>query len=547
MQLVNGAAQRSSDRYCHKSLFQLLLWRKIFRSQWPFDAADFLPKTMIRFLRLNKTCLVGFVAFVSLLSRRVVDPDYFWHLKTGEYIVTHGALPAGDIFSFTRAGQPWVLHEWLFEALLYGVWTAFGETGVAVLRASLCVGALGLVFAAARRFGASAAAVWIPMGFGAVAFSMGAAPRPQLLTYACFALTLFVLLGFKYRPAASTRPLFLLPPVMVVWVNAHAAYAVGIALLLLFAACEWLLWANRPVRDPAHKRRLLHLTRVAVLTVLASLANPGLFERWLYPFQVIGMAANQFIQEWQSSDFHDIGGKAYLALLLLFLVAQAFAARKPDLTELALPLFFAVQGCIAARHVPLAVLVLVPFTALTLSRGVLAGLETCACNSKPGRWYALRRGAGKELGEGEFVLNWLVACAVAVCVPAWFQARQPDLSARGGQALPKGAADYVEAQGMAGKLFNDYTDGGYLIYRLAPRIRVAVDGRADLYGDRFIQEYLYVYQGGADWQARFERLGVDLALLPLDAPIRQLLLASGRFREVYRDRHFSVLRRGTPS
>jgi hypothetical protein len=502
---------------------------------------------MTRFLRLNKTCLVGFIAFVVLLSTRVVDPDYYWHLKTGEYIVTHAALPAGDIFSFTRAGQPWVLHEWLFEALLYGVASAFGETGVAALRATLCVGAMGLVFAAGRRLGASATTVWIPMTLGVVAFYMGIAPRPHLLTYACFALYLFVLLDFKYAASASTRALFLLPPTMVVWVNAHAAYAVGIALLLLFAACEWLLWANRPVREPEQKRRLVRLTQVTCLAVLASLLNPGLFERWLYPFQVLGMAANQVIAEWQSPDFHGLGGKAYLALVLLFLVAHAHAVRKPDLTELAVPLFFAAQGCIAARHVPLAVLVLVPFTALALSRGMLAALADWVRSSKPARWYALRRSAGKELGEGEFVLNWLVACAVAVCIPAWFAGRPADYSARSGLALPKGAADYVEAHGIGGNLFNEYADGGYLIYRLAPRIRVAVDGRADVYGDQFIQDYLHVYLGGADWQAKFERLGVDLALLPLDAPIRQLLLASGRFREVYRDKHFSVLQRGAPS
>jgi hypothetical protein len=506
---------------------------------------QFHQPTMPRLLRLNKTCLVGFIAFVILLAQRVVDPDYFWHLKTGEYIVTHAALPVGDIFSFTRAGQPWVLHEWLFEVLLYGISSAFGETGVAALRATLSVTALGLVFMAGRRIGASVVAVWIPMTLGVIAFSIGVAPRPQLLTYAFFALYLFVLLDFKY--AASTRRLFFLPLVMVIWVNAHAAYAIGIAVLLLFAACEWLAWVTRPVRDPEQKRRLVRLTQAACLVVLASLLNPGLFERWLYPFQVLGMAANQFIDEWHSPDFHGIGGKAYLALVLLFLVAHTYATRKPDLTELVVPLFFAVQGCIAARHVPLAVLVLVPFTALALARGGLAALDAWVRNSKPARWYALRRSAGVELGKGEFVLNWFVACTVALCMPAYYQARPADYSPRGGVALPKGAADYVEAHGIGGNLFNEYADGGYLIYRLAPRFRVAVDGRADVYGDQFIEDYLHVYLGKADWQAKFERLGVDLAVLPLDAPIRQLLLASGRFREVYRDKDFSVLQRGASS
>lgn len=496
---------------------------------------------MTRFLKLSKTGLVGLTVFVLLLTRLpLTDPDYFWHLKAGEYIVGHGALPSGDIFSFTRAGQPWVLHEWLFEAALYAASSACGAFGVRALIAILAGGAMVLTFTTARRL-AGIEAVWIPMALGVMAFAAGIAPRPQLLTYACFALYLALLLRFKYGQA--TRALFVLPLVMVVWVNAHAAYAVGIGLVFLFAACEWLGWLVRPVRDPEHKRRLVRLTQVACLVLLASLANPGLFERWLYPFQVLGMGVNDMIQEWQSPNFHLLGPKLYLALVLLYLVACTYGARKPDLTELALPLFFAVHGTISARHMPLAVMVLVPFTALALGRGALAAVQAFVLGLKPVRLYMARRGVGVELGRREFVLNWLVVCAVIVLVPLYFPANRAQADTQGNPLLAKGAADFVEAHGMHGNLFNQYGDGGYLIYRLAPRAKVVIDGRADVYGDRFIKEYLEIYGGAAGWRAGFDRLPVDLAVLPLDAPIRQLLLAGGDFRELYRDKAYSVLQR----
>jgi hypothetical protein len=503
---------------------------------------------MTRLLRLSKTGLVGCIVFVLLLTvMPLTDPDYFWHLKTGEYIVAHGALPAGDVFSFTRAGQPWVLHEWLFEVGLYAAFAAGGERGVVLLTVTLALGALALAFTAARRVARSAGAAWIAAIAGALAFAGGVAARPQLLTYLCFAFTLSALLGFKYadRGEGQIRALFALPFVMVVWVNAHGAYAIGIALLLLFAACEWLAWAMRPVRDAGQKQRLVRLTQAVVLAVLASLANPGVFERWLYPFQVLGMAVNEFIQEWQSPNFHDAGPKAFLGLVLLFFVSSIHAVRKPDLTELALPLVFTVLGCISMRHVPLAALVLVPFTALALARGPLAALEAALRCARPVRWYLARRGAaGQDLGAGEFVLNWVVALVFAACFPALMHRQQPGHAGRAGDGMPaRGAADFVEAHRIGGKLFNQYADGGYLIYRLAPQARVAVDGRADMYGDRFIKDYLDVYRGAAGWQAKFERLGADLAVLPLDAPIRQLLLANTAFREIYRDGHYSVLQR----
>jgi hypothetical protein len=159
------------------------------------------------------------------------------------------------------------------------------------------------------------------------------------------------------------------------------------------------------------------------------------------------------------------------------------------------------------------------------------------------RWYLARRGASRELGGNEALLNWLVAGVVVFLQFSHLSGARADAGREAFASLPTGAADYVAAQRIGGRMFNRYNDGGYLIYRLAPQARVVVDGRADVYGDQFLKDYMHVYDGGADWQARFERLAVDFAVLPLDAPIRQLLLVQGRFHEVYRDAHFSVLRR----
>jgi hypothetical protein len=275
--------------------------------------------------------------------------------------------------------------------------------------------------------------------------------------------------------------------------------------------------------------------------VLASLANPGLFERWVYPLQVVGMGVNQIIQEWQSPDFHLFGFQAYLLLVLMFFVAGAYGSRKPDLTELALPLFFIVAGYVSKRHVPLAALTLVPFTALALAGRPFSATKTFLFGLKPVRWYMARRSTGRELGNYEYALNWLLACAIPLCVSAYIRSDQAQVGRGPDKMLAEGAVDFIAAHGLGGKLLNEYGDGGYLIYRLAPHAKVAVDGRADMYGDRFVEEYLQLYQGGADWEAKFKRLGVDLAVLPLDAPIRQLLLENGRFRELYRDKHYSVM------
>jgi hypothetical protein len=494
---------------------------------------------------LTKTRLVFVALFVLLvLVLPLTDPDYFWHLKAGEIILSQRALPAGDVFSFTRAGQPWVLHEWLFEVMLFAAFALGGAFGVKLLAASLITATLGLTFCLTRRMGQSSSVAFILVICGGFVFAGGWSPRPQLVTYLLFAVYLALLLQSKYEGAR--RALVLLPLLMLLWVNFHGGYVIGIALTLLFTGAEWLGWWFGAERTLASRRRLVHLSWIAAATVLASLANPEFARHWLYPFQVLGMEANRSIQEWQSPDFHGLGAQGYLLLCGLFLLASLYAKPRADLTELLIPGFFLFNGFVSVRHMPLAVLTLVPFIALALARGGAAACAACWQDSRLGRWHAGTAAGGKQLGRvAEGILNWMLLLAIVLglllCQPL-FQAH----AARRAAGLPAAAADYVIANRIAGNMFNTYADGGYLIYRFGPRRKVLIDGRVDVYGDAFFKDYNAIYFGTARWKEKFDRLAIDFAILDKDAPLRQLLLADGSFREAYSDPHHSVLLRTAP-
>lgn len=510
-------------------------------SGMPDQGVGTAPTLMAVIALLDKTRLILCLIFLLVLaSLPLVDPDYFWHLKTGEYIVANRALPSGDIFSYTRLGQQWTLHEWLFEVLLYGVFSAWGTVGVKLLTAALLIVPLGLLIAIAQRISRHAGAAMGVAMLSLIPLLGGISPRPQLLTYALFTVYLSGLLSFKYCQAKIS--LFIMPALMIVWVNAHGGFAIGIALLGLFTACEWLTYWMAGADDPVQRRRLLRLTTAGIATVLASLASPGLFSHWLYPFQVLGMTANQVISEWQSPNFRDLGNTAYLLLVLVFFAAYAYAGRRPDATELIVPCCFMFAGFLASRHTPLAALALTPFTARALASGAIPAIAAAWERSRLARWYR-KRGLARELGRTEFALNWLVLLAVLAVLASYaptFQARE---QARAKQVLPIGAADFVLAHGITGKMFNNYDNGGYLIYRLAPARKVLIDGRADVYGDQFIADFLDIYNGRANWKEKFDKLAIDYAILGKDAPIRQLLKADPAFKEVFFDQHFSVLLR----
>lgn len=490
---------------------------------------------------LNKTRLSFIAVFLLLLLiLPLTDPDYFWHLKTGEYILSHHALPAGDIFSFTRFGHPWVLHEWLFEVVLYGMFAWLGPLGAKLLTITFAMSALGIVFVLARRITGSPAVASILMLVAIVPFAGSISPRPQLVTFSFFAIFLFVLLSHKYYNAG--RSLLLLPFLMVIWVNAHGGYMIGIALIGLYTSCEWINYWMGHARTRRQKQRLVWLTQVACATTLASLISPGFLAHWLYPFQVLGMAANERIQEWQSPNFHDFDAKTYLALVLLFILSYTFASRKPDVTEVLIPTFFLVTGFLAIRHIPVAVLAVVPFIALALSRGTIATISAGWRRSSLAAW-CVKWLSSKELGQGECVLNWIVLAVYVISLAIYAPTFQSHDKEKTNEVLPVNAASFVAANGITGNMFNTYGEGGYLIYRLSPTLKVFIDGRADMYGDKFFTDFLDIYTGKANWKKKFDGLSIDFAIVDKDAPIRQLLLAEGSFKEVYLDQRHSVLLR----
>src|SRR5215813_1408822 len=75
------------------------------------------------------------LGLLAMTARNAVDPDLWWHLRTGESIVQTGHVPRSDPFSFTREGSPWVSHEWLSEAIFFEIWKHSGAAGLIVFSA----------------------------------------------------------------------------------------------------------------------------------------------------------------------------------------------------------------------------------------------------------------------------------------------------------------------------------------------------------------------------------------------------------------------------
>lgn len=470
-------------------------------------------------IRRSFIVLLGLV-LVAMGVYETIDPDLWWHLRTGELIWKSG-IPREDPFSLTRHGVAWVTHEWLTEALMWIAYSAGGLTAISLLFAMISGAAFLLAFACSpgRPYLAGAIAL-----LGAFAASPSFGARPQVMNM--LFLALFVFVAERVR-SASTAPnrLFLLPAFTIAWVNFHSGYLVGVVVLLVFAAGEI---AERAVpgssEAPAVARdRAGWYLGSAIACLLVSVANPNGWNLWIYPFETLGSdLMQQNIIEWRSPDFHLPIYWRFAAMLFLGILSWAVDSRRPPWTHVFLFLGAAAAALLSRRHVPLFAIVAVPIIASSLT-GNLRGVPLFA---------RLHGDADRAAGRGSSLLNRGV---VVVGVITLLAATIPKLAANESviaATYPVAAVDFIERERLdSGRIFNAYIWGGYLVWR---GIRPFIDGRADVYGP-FFGDYLKTSRLTEDWRILLEEYAVDYVLLENGNSLVSLLIASGEWRVAYRD------------
>src|SRR5260370_10965376 len=299
-----------------------------------------------------------------MTARPATDPDLWRHLRAGQWIVETGHVPHTDPFSFTRAGHAWVSHEWLSEVVFYELWKHDGATALIVFSAIITTAGFMLLYlrcllCGGKKHWAAAATV-----FGALASAASWGVRPQMFTFTLATLLLWLLEGGQDRP----RLLFWIPPLFLLWLNLHAGFALGLA--LLFAYGVGLIMETAVGNTPWQEARPI-LLRVLLL-LLACLAlvplNPSGAQLYRYPFDTLrSPAMRSFIVEWFSPDFHDWLYRPFLLVWLLLLIALASSRSRPKGRVIVPLLLTAFAARDAVRHLPIFVLGAVPVIAAALT------------------------------------------------------------------------------------------------------------------------------------------------------------------------------------
>src|SRR6266851_6313019 len=469
-----------------------------------------------------------------MTARPTTDPDLWWHLRTGQWIAETSHVPHSDPFSFTRAGHAWVSHEWLSEVVFYELWKHAGAAALIVFSAIITTAGFMLLYLRCLLGGAEKHWAAAATAFGALASAPSWGVRPQMFTFTLASLLLWLLeSGNEDRP----RLLFWIPPLFLLWLNLHAGFALGLA--LLFAYSLGLIMETAAGNTPWQQARPI-IVRVLLLLV-ACLAlvplSPSGAQLYRYPFDTLRSSGmRSFIVEWFSPDFHEWLYRPFSLVWLLLLTALASSRSRPKgrvFVPLLLTSFAALD---AVRHIPLFVLVAIPVIAAALPVVWERGFAP------------FRRGKAPPPDSSRFRPLFNVAAVILIAVFAlvkWVSlARSQD--AREAEQYPQKAVAFLQASAQPQRIFVYYDWGGYAIWKLYPEYRVFVDGRADLYGDNLLRQFKTALQLRTGWRDVLDRWKVDAVLVPPSCALAQALLLDPNWQAGFSDSKAVILLRAHP-
>ena len=413
------------------------------------------------------------------------DPDVWWHIRLGDWIIAHHQIPAGELFAYTAFGNPLVAHEWLSETIFAALAAVGGLFMVTALMGLVAWSAMVATVLRGTLRGAGPIVLAVGLALGARAAEPVLGTRPQVFTFALVCWTLWI--AESYLRSGGRRR-WLLPPLLLIWANLHAGFIAGIGFLVIIVVVEaikhrWAIGTAAPVR------RIRSLAVAVGASVLAACINPygpGLF---IFAATTGATERQKGIIEWQSPNFADPTMWVLLALLLTFAALTVAVLTRPalrrsfDLRDAALAAVGAALALTSVRNTAICVAVMVP-PWMAMAAGVVRSFEA----RRPRQ--PLRAGrAAPLMGIALVAVGVLGVGAVGARVAQ-------SASAQGiAAAYPSCATAVLARSPSTQRVFTAYGTGGYVIDRLWPRASVYEYGESISLGTAVFDDYERIAAG----------------------------------------------------
>jgi hypothetical protein len=459
------------------------------------------------------------------------DGDPGRHITYGGIILQQHTIPTQDFFSYSLPGAAFVPHEWL-AALLYTLaYKAMGFNGMVLLAAALITTAFTIVFHDALKRGAGHLLTLGIVLLAAITSIIHWQVRPHLFTYVMLAIWVALL-----HRLVNNKPIAIwyFPVIMLSWANTHGGFMTGF--LIWGAYLAGTLWDYLRASEKPAVKTIMRLLIAGGLSFAVTFINPAGWRLWA---ATLGHLQNKYLMnltlDARSTDFHNPLSIPFLLLIALtiFLLARP-RKNAPTTSEAFLLAGCTIMGLYSSRNIEIFAFVSAPILATYIQPEV--------------QQVALLEKLENQIANLQKQLRGIVWPLLIIVIIAGLliSGQALDSQKQGNGFLPKvfpvEAVNWLEQNPQEGNVFNYYSWGGYLIYRLWPDTLVFIDGETMFYGEDLSREYLAVEKLEDGWQGILLNYHVSWVLMPSDSLLIAELEQTG-WNMLYTDETATILRR----
>ena len=481
------------------------------------------------FLAALAWLFMGVYGWTGLLA----DGDLGWHIRTGEYILDHHRVPHQDLYSFSKPGAPWYAWEWLSDVIFGSLHRLAGLKGV-VLTAGVAIALFATTLI--RRMiwrGVNLLVAMLVALLGVGSSTVHFLARPHVFTLLLLSVSIWIIEADRRRESSR---IWWLVPILLVWTNLHGGFLIMIAALGVATVGETI--EGFLIRDWSRSIRYAVLTAACAAVSLVNPYGYGLHRHVLEYLRSDWI--RNVVQEFQSPSFRNESMLQFEALLFAGLMTAGALLRRRQVVEGLWILFFAYLSLSSVRHIPVFITVAAPPIAAEAASWWKGWTSGASKNSLTGILHQMATDLAPGFRRSS---GWPAVAVLALALtgaPLHWPQDFPD------EIFPVQMIHAHEAEILHARLFTTDQWADYLIYR-HPEQKVFVDGRSDFYGPEIGNQYLRLMEGGWDWQKAIEKNKFDVALLPVDNPLSQLLKQRPEWRVVADDgKRILLALRGTP-
>jgi hypothetical protein len=447
-------------------------------------------------------------------SFMTADTDLWGHLKFGEDLWISKTIPASDPYSYTAHGNLWINHEWLAELVMYWVYRIFGSPGL--LMGKLLTG-FSVIFLLSRICFQRPHHLFIYLIvqiLGIFVLSPGFMIRPQLFTFLFSAVFLYVFHLFLER---RINALWCLPVVMILWVNSHGGFLIGVGLFPVVFFSE----AISRFLNKTGERRLAILGFWLIATELSTLINPYGFGLW--SFLIESLSVPRLIGEWHPVAFLDISFFRFKILGVLFLCSFFINWKKKRLWEVGIIAIALFYGFKHQRHTAIFAIFCVPYL---VERYSLLIQKTHLEEKIASRSSRVLLAAFLIFLSGYQVtitgLKYVESGFHIIVDPTRY---------------PIYAVHFLKKNGINGNIVLPFEWGEYVIWKMYPGSKVSIDGRyRTVYPEEVLNDHIAAIADEKNWKLLLSKYPSDILLARRSSFFLNMISNQNDWIYVYSDR-----------